>query len=1050
MSAAEPDLVPVNAVTPEQAAFFETKIRPVLFENCLKCHGEKKQAAELRLDSRAWMLKGNDSGPAIVPGDPDKSLLIKAIRYTDEPLQMPPSKKLPAPQIADLEAWVKMGAPWPSAKGEETAAAPTKGEWAITPEQKKFWAYVPVRKVAPPLVKNKAWVKSPIDNFVLAKLESKGLAPAPPADRRTLIRRAYFDLVGLPPSPEEVIAFVGDKAPDAYAKLIDRLLASPQYGERWGRHWLDVARYADSNGLDENVAFGNAWRYRDYVIASFNADKPYNQFIKEQIAGDLMPSDNDEVRNARLTATGFLALGAKVLAEPDKPKMVMDIVDEQIETTTKAVMGLTVACARCHDHKFDPISTKDYYALAGIFKSTRTMATLNTVAKVNQRPLASPEVEAQAKAKQEDVKKAEAEAKKITQAANKELTDSWKRDVGKYILAGWELAQQPGLYSLGEAPAKPGQTRIVVEAEKFDRGNFNRNFDSYGKEIGVIHTIPNSDFAEWDIVVPVAGTYQLEMRYTAEQSRPVRLKLNGKVLLDNTGGAITGSWNPDGQKWEVQGVFAFEAGKNILRLEAKGDLPHIDKFLVVAKPAVDDKGKAVPRTAQEIANGRGLNAVVLKAWAQVLYPLLDTPEFKTWDALTKLPAAEFTVEAEKLASRVNSDEAILAPVRKILSAPKGPFAVPDKAEEFYPAEVKATLAKANEEVKKAKDAVPELPMAIAVTDDKVENVKVHIRGSILNLGPEVPRRFLTVVSGDKQTPLGDQSSGRLELAEWLAGPKHPLTSRVAVNRIWQGHFVEGLVRTPDNFGKMGEKPSHPELLDWLAATFVEKGWSMKAMHRLIMLSNSYQMSSTLNLKANELDPDNRLFWRMNRRRLEVEPFRDALLKVAGKLDTKMGGSLLATKDTDYVTNDQSRDGAQYTAPRRSIYLPVIRNSVFDMFQAFDFSDPSAVVAKRASTTVAPQALFMMNSPFVLEQSKYFAEDLLSQSGMTDDQRIRAAYLRAFGRSPQVGETTRITKFMARYEQHLAAKEPDAAGRRLKAWQSVCQVLLASNEFSYVN
>ncbi|MDF2440281.1 MAG: hypothetical protein JWN98_1265, partial [Abditibacteriota bacterium] len=942
------------------------------------------------------------------------------------------------------------GAPWPSAKGEETAAVATKGEWTITPEQKKFWSYQPVRKVAPPVVKNKAWVKSPIDNFVLAKLEAKNIVPAPRADRRTLIRRAYFDLIGLPPSPAEVIAFVGDKSPDAYAQLIDKLLASPQYGERWGRHWLDVARYADSNGLDENVAFGNAWRYRDYVIASFNADKPYNEFIKEQIAGDLMPSDNAQVRNARLTATGFLGLGAKVLAEPDKPKMVMDIVDEQIETTTKAVMGLTVACARCHDHKFDPISTKDYYALAGIFKSTRTMATLNTVARVNQRPLASPEVEAQVKAKQEEVKKLEAEAKKIAEAANKDLTESWKRDLGKYVLAGWELAQQPGLYSLAEAPAKPGQMRIVIEAEKFDRGNFNRDFNTYGKDIGVIHTIDGSDHAEWDISIPSAGLYQLEMRYTALESRPLRLKLNDKAIMQDAASGVTGTWNADGQKWEVQGVFAFEAGKNTLRLEPKGSIPHIDKLLIVARPTVQNKDNSAPRTAQEIANARGLNPIVLKAWAEVLYPLLETPELKAWDAAAKLTPAEFATEAGKAASRVNSDESTWAVVRKVLSAPKGPFAVPDKAEEWYPAEVKATLAKANEQVKKAQEAVPELPMAIAVTDDKVENVKVHIRGSILNLGPEVPRRFLTVVSGDKQQPLGDKSSGRLELAEWLAGPKHPLTSRVAVNRIWQGHFVEGLVRTPDNFGKMGEKPTHPELLDWLAATFVEKGWSMKAMHRLIMLSNSYQMSSTFNPKANELDPDNRLFWRMNRRRLEVEPFRDALLKVAGKLDAKMGGSLLATKDTDYVTNDQSRDGAQYTAPRRSIYLPVIRNSVYDMFQAFDFSDPSAVVAKRASTTVAPQALFMMNSPFVMEQSKYFAEDLLSQSTLSEAQLIRAAYLRAFGRSPQPNETERISKFLVRYDQHLAAKEADATKRRLKAWQSVCQVLLASNEFIYVN
>lgn len=1063
-AAASPDLVPLKApagavapaVTAEQADFFESKVRPVLVSNCFSCHGPTKQSAGLRLDSAAAILKGNASGPALVPGDIEKSLLVKAIRYTHEDLQMPPSGKMKDIDIAALTAWVKMGAPWPTAKGAEpatgTPAAPAS-EYVIKPEQKQFWSFQPVRKMAPPAVKNKSWVKSPLDQFILANLEAKGLKPAPPASRGVLIRRAYFDLIGLPPSPDEVVAFVSDKSPDAYAKLLDRLLAMPQYGERWGRRWLDVARYADSNGLDENIAFGNAWRYRDYVVAAYNADKPYNEFIKEQIAGDLMPSVSDAIRNERLTATGFLCLGAKVLAEPEKPKLTMDIIDEQIETTSKAVLGLTVACARCHDHKFDPIPTKDYYALAGIFKSTRTMATLNTVARVNQRPLASKEVEAAAKVKQEDVKRAEGEVKKITETANNDLTAGFKRDVGKYILAGWELAQQPGLYCVADTTVKPGDPqRITIEAEKFDRGNFAPDFDGFGKGIGIIHTVDGSNFAEWDIIVPTAGTYQLELRYAAQESRPVRLKLNGQTILEDAATKVTGSWQPDGQQWEPQGIFPFVAGKNTLRLESKGAIPHFDKLLVVAATATTARGNvAPPRSLQTIAAERGLNPAALKAWAPVLHPLLDNPAFKSWAALVTAPAAEFGVAADKIAQRVGDEkDAELVPIRLALKGAKGPLAVPDKPEEYYAADIKANLVKANTTLKQAQDAVPQLPTAIAVEDGTIENVKVHIRGSVMNLGDEVPRHFLIIVSGDKQAPLSDKSSGRLELANWLTAPSHPLTVRVAVNRIWQGHFGEGIVRTPDNFGKMGERPSHPELLDWLAATFMENGWSMKQLHRMIMLSNAYQMSSDFDAKANEIDPDNRLFWRMNRRRLEVEPFRDSLLKVAGSLDLKVGGSLLMTKDADYVTNDQSKDGAQYTAPRRSIYLPVIRNSLFDMFQAFDFGDPSAVVAKRASTTVAPQALFMMNSPFVLAQAKSFATDLLSHPNMTDAQLIRAAYLRSFGRSPQPAETTRLTNFLARYSEQLTPTEPDATKRRLKVWQSLCQVLMASNEFVYVN
>ncbi len=1038
-------------ITPEQSAFFETKVRPVLADNCYKCHSEKKQAGNLRVDSLAALLKGGDFGPSLVPGDPEKSKLVEAIRYHNDDLQMPPAGKMKQPDIDAIVEWVKMGAPWPNAGGAGEAPKTVAKVWTITPQQRAFWSLQPIKKVALPVVKDKAWIKSPIDNFILARLEAAGLQPAPPADRRTLIRRAYFDLVGLAPTPEEVDAFLNDKAPDAYAKVVDKLLASPQYGERWGRRWLDVARYADSNGLDENTAFGNAWRYRDYVIAALNKDKPYNEFVKEQIAGDLMPTDDPMLRNDRLTATAFMSLGAKVLAEPDKPKFAMDIVDEQIDTTTKAVLGLTVACARCHDHKFDPISTKDYYAIAGIFKSTRTMVNLNTVAKVFQRPLASPEVEAEIKIKQEDVKKADGEVKRISNAANQDLRSALNNDVGKYILAGWELAQGGGLFTIGDTPVKAGDPeRLIIEAEKYNRGDFTKNFDSYGKDIGVIHSA-NSTFAEWDITLPAAGDYQLELRYAAQDSRPVRLKVNDQTIAENALTGTTGSWNPDGQKWEAQGIFKFIEGKNVLRLESKGVIPHIDKLLVVASKAPE--GQAAPsRTAQQIAGQRKLIQSVVEAWAKTLRPLRGKAEFAAWKELAMAPDADFNASAQKIATQVKGTEgAELAPIRAAITAKKGPLTVPDKAEELYPKDVKDKLAKANEVLKKAQEAVPQAPMTIAVEDAAtIENVKVHIRGSTQSLGDEVPRRFPTVLAGETQTPLPEKTSGRLQFAEWMAKDDHPLTSRVMVNRVWQGHFGEGIVRSPDNFGLRGELPSHPELLDYLSATFVENGWSLKKMHRQIMLSNTYQMSSLSNAKGELKDPDNKLFWRMNRRRLEAEPLRDTLLQVSGQLDLSPGGTLLSTKDSDYVTNDQSKNGAQYDKPRRSIYLPVIRNAVYDFFQAFDFGDPSSVNGKRADTTIAPQALYMMNSPFVMEQARHFAESLLAQKDKSDADLLRIAYLRAYSRVPAAAETTRATAFLARYDAALIASEPDAAKRRVKVWSGLCQVLLAANEFVFVN
>jgi hypothetical protein len=632
------------AVPAEQAAYFESRVRPLLVDRCFSCHGDSLQSGGLRLDSRAAMLKGGSSGPALVPGDPAQSRLIAAVGYTGK-IQMPPTGKLKPDQIAALTAWVKMGAPWPDAK---PVAAGGKPAMVVTDAQRRMWPFAPFKKPTPPTVKNAAWCRCPIDRFILAKLEAKGLQPAPPADRRTLIRRVTFDLIGLPPTPAQVRDFLADRSPNAYEKVVDRLLADPRYGERWGRFWLDVARYADSNGLDENKAFAYAWRYRDYVVNAFNRDKPYDAFIKEQLAGDLLPAPNDDIRNEHLTATGFLTLGAKVLAEQDKPKLLMDIVDEQIEVTSKAFLGLTVACARCHDHKFDPIPTRDYYALAGIFKSTRTMKNLGFVSEWNERPLMTKELQQAIEARA----RGEAAVNAAVDRANDALVAEVRRDAARYLLAGWELAQQPPMRPIADrARGQAPDERLLVEAENYNRGNAHRDFDTYGKGIGVIHTTELPTNAEWDLTVAKAGLYQLDLRYASAEARPVRLLLNGILIRDDAAGAVTGSFMPEGQRWEAEGYFRFRAGKNVLRMESNSSIPHFDKLLVA--PAVTPDGQPVV-VPEAVAARYGVKVGVLRQWAAHLRGATSDRVLGLWASYARIPHDGFAEAAAQIGASAAS------------------------------------------------------------------------------------------------------------------------------------------------------------------------------------------------------------------------------------------------------------------------------------------------------------------------------------------------------------------------------------------------------------
>jgi hypothetical protein len=770
-------------LTQAQTEFFENKIRPVLVRECYKCHSQQspKLKGGLSLESREGWVKGGDTGPAIVPGKPDESLLVQAVRYTNTDLQMPPKgHKLSDEQIADLENWVKMGAP-----------DPRTGVAVANKNPRDHWSFKPVKDPAVPDVQDKSWVKTPVDAFVLAKLEEKGGKPNPPTDKRTLIRRATFDLIGIPPTQDEVNDFLNDNSSDAFAKVVDRLLASPHYGERWGRFWLDVARYSDTKGdvqkQKEDYRYPFAWTYRDYVVRSFNQDKPFNRFIMEQLAADKLVTTTSD--KSVLAAMGFLTLGERF--NERQP----DIINDRIDVVTKGFMGLTVTCARCHDHKFDPIPTKDYYSMYGIFADCD------------------------------------------------------------------EPRQEPIIGAVRSAST---------------------NYADY------LH------------------------------------------------------------KHEV------------LR----------DKIAVLEGEKKENRGNK--KRFKEILNEE----------SQVRSDMVDL-EFDHPDA----------------------------PARAM----------------------------------------------ILVDDPKPKDYPVLLRGETDNPGPVVPRQFLAILSPANRIPFRD-GSGRLELAIGVSSPNNPLTARVIVNRIWLHHFGEGIVTTPDDFGNQAAPPSHPELLDYLASRFIEGKWSIKNMHRLIMLSSAYQENCDDNPRFAQIDPENRLLWRANIRRMDFEEIRDSLLALGGKLDDAMGGKAVNLGSYPYST-------------RRTIYGFIDRRNLPELYNQFDFANPDVEMGKRYETIVPQQSLFLMNSPLVIEQAKNLVARPDFQALTTDQDRVKLLYELVYQRDPKPVEVELGVNFVAqspesetvpnifvpknvnpvrakRLEGSFAAIPTDR--QPLTPWEKYAHALLQANEAIFVN
>ena len=961
-------------LSPEQIQFFESQVRPILAEQCFGCHGDKKTKAGLRLDARSFALAGGDSGPAIVPGKPEESPLVAAIRY--EGPEMPPKGKLAPRQVEALTQWVKMGAPWPgggspAAVVAEPAAGIRRPGYQVTDLDRSHWSFRPLKRPVVPAIAGSAGPIHPIDAFLRKGLDARGLKPNPPASKPELIRRVTYDLTGLPPTLAEVEAFEADDSPDAFEKLVDRLLDSPRYGEKWGRHWLDLVRFAETNSYERDGVKPNAWRYRDYVIRSFNQDKPYDRFIREQIAGDEWPESGPD----GVIATAYYRLGLWDDEPADREQARYDGLDDVVATTGQVFLGLTVDCARCHDHKLDPIPQKDYYRFLAFFQNVNhyrnggptdeatllpddaakrayDLATVELERRRDEVSALVSALEDEFKAGYEKAKGARVASADIEDLAYRFYRDTWK-----------ELPEFDAL--------KP------EEVGKLPEGLFGLARRSRDDSFGFVF--------EGTLVVPKDGRYTFYL----DSDDGARLSVDGFEVVEYDGIHVEGR--------EQSGSVELKQGRRPIRL---------DYF--------------------QAGHGLGLSV----AWSGPGFSHRALSASTGGEGPSKpraLTPAEFARVIRREAASVLGEE---------------------KARQYR------RLRGELEELKKRK--VP-ADRALVVTEAGAEAPETHlmIRGNPHSPGDKVEPGFLQVLGTSKpdlpSPPPGSKTTGRRTvLANWLASPDNPLTARVMANRSWQYHFGRGIVRSSSNLGTQGDKPTHPELLDWLASELVSNGWRLKALHRLILNSDAYKMSSKPDEAALAADPMNDRFWRFDMRRLTAEEVRDSILSVTGALNLKMYGPGVYPEIPAEVMAGQSVPGAGWgkSSPedqnRRSVYVHVKRSLILPILESFDLAETDRSSPVRFATTQPTQALGLLNGSFLNRQAKLFADRLGREAGPEPKDKVELALRLATGRKPTEKEVARGVWLLTMLEGGHAGVSP---GRAL---ESFCLVVLNLNEFLYLD
>ena len=1108
--------VGLGASDPVQAEIFEKRIRPLLIERCHACHSRESPSpmGGLRLDSAEAMLAGGTRGPSVAPGRPEESLLIRAVSFEDPELKMPPTGRLSDREIEDLVRWVKSGAFFP-----ESASASTDPVGGIDWEAgRRFWSFRPIQNPPLPAVKDSRWVSSPVDNFVLSRLESKGLNPAPAADKRSWLRRVTYGLTGLPPAAGDVERFEADDSHESYRKIVDRLLASPHYGERWGRHWLDLVSFAETDGHEFDRTKPDVWRYRDAVIRAFNQDVPYDRFVREHIAGDLLAEKRlgpDGTHWESPVGTSFFWLGERLNGAIDSVKARADEVDNQIDVLSKAFLGLTVACARCHDHKFDPIPTSDYYALAGVLHSTDfAQAVIDSASR--RQEIAS--LWRQIRDRTSDIRT-------LLQPVRWNMA----RQIEPYLLAAAELASP-------RASAEPSEVARLAGRRLLDAGLLQAWVETLRQACGepedlfyplaaLIDGLASRRFGSFpEGLEAVRG--QLGRRSKSDGKKEADGPARVDVLFEDFGKPGYQGWTAQGQAFgtgpergipsnqalrNFQGqplANSFGAGSDRFMgslTSRKFTLPELPRDyrehgtylhvrLAGSQPEEPAGSRPFPplslsliadgvRSSNFIPKGSRLQWKTSRMTIQVgricHFEILDRSAAghivvdKIVFSNSKEPPLHLDAPQLELLQRIVSGdlssleslartyrdvfvEALdaagpLNPDHRWLLASLSPSGRLEDLSALLWEDEREKVGRMQGQRQVLDERVPPSLFAMCSQDRDPRNVRVHLSGDHKNLGPEVPRRFLQILAGKEQPPILE-GSGRLQLADRLVDPRNPLTARVMVNRIWKHHFGQGLVRSVDNFGKQGDRPSHPELLDFLAHRFVREGWSVKAVQRLILLSSTYRMSGRQEARALSLDPDNRLLHHVSVRRLEAEAVRDSVLAVSGNLDRQLFGPSVPPHISPYQDGrGKPKSGPLDGNGRRSLYVQVRRNFLTPLFLAFDYPPPISTIGRRGVSTVPSQALMMLNNEFIAGEAQAWARRMVAEETVPG-RRAERMVLEAYGRRPEPREVRDLLQFAAsagdRY-RNLGDKEKNTESVEQRVWADLGHALMNSAEFIYL-